>query len=109
MCGSEEVKRGPLAEKSFTRDTNVRRGAALHLSVDEETIAAFQGETVAAALLAAGYRAFRHTSSGEPRGLFCGMGLCYDCLVTIEGIGNVRACITPVREGMIITRLTTKA
>lgn len=32
--------------------------------------------------------------------MFCGIGLCYDCMVTIEGVGNVRACITPVREGM---------
>jgi predicted molibdopterin-dependent oxidoreductase YjgC len=43
--------------------------------------------------------------SHAPRGLFCGMGLCFDCLVTVDGRGDVRACITPVRDGMrVVTR-----
>ena len=89
-----------MIEKALRLETNVQRGPEVHLLVDEEAIVAYEGETVAAALLAAGRRAFRHTVSSEPRGIFCGIGLCFDCLVTVEGVGNVRACLTPVREGM---------
>jgi aerobic-type carbon monoxide dehydrogenase small subunit (CoxS/CutS family) len=43
----------------------------------------------------------RHTARrGAPRGIFCGMGVCFDCLVTVDDRPNVRACITPVRDGM---------
>ncbi len=94
-------------EESFSRDPRVHRGVRVRLFVDEEEIVAFQGETVAAALLAEGHRTFHRTSSGEPRGLFCGIGQCYECLVAVEGLGNVRACVTPVREGMKISRSTT--
>jgi D-hydroxyproline dehydrogenase subunit gamma len=60
-----------------------------------------QGDTVAAAILASGRLAFRTTAvSGVPRGPYCLMGVCFDCLVTIEGTGNRQACMTPVREGM---------
>lgn len=46
---------------------------------------------------------FRHTPQLlEPRGMFCGMGLCFDCLLTIDGRKEVRACMTPVKEGMRI-------
>jgi aerobic-type carbon monoxide dehydrogenase small subunit (CoxS/CutS family) len=57
---------------------------------------------VATVLLALGRRTFRHTGHGAPRGLFCGMGVCFDCLVTVDGVENVRACLTPVTEGMVI-------
>ena len=61
------------------------------------------GETVAAVLLAAGYRKFRNSDKeGAHRGIFCGMGVCYDCLVTVDGVPNVRACVTQVRNGMRI-------
>jgi predicted molibdopterin-dependent oxidoreductase YjgC len=75
----------------------------LNIEVDGESVAAYAGETVATVLLALGWRTFRHTQHGAPRGLFCGMGVCFDCLVTVDGIENVRACLTPVAEGMIIT------
>jgi aerobic-type carbon monoxide dehydrogenase small subunit (CoxS/CutS family) len=75
----------------------------LVVHVDGEPVQAFAGETVAAVLLALGRRTFRHTDrTGAPRGLFCGMGLCFDCLVTVDGQPNVRACLTPVRAGMAI-------
>ena len=75
----------------------------LTVEVDGEAVPAFAGETVATVLLALGRRAFRHTEQGAPRGLFCGMGICFDCLVTVDGVDNVRACLTPVAEGMVIT------
>ena len=54
-------------------------------------------------LIAAGERAFRTTARMDrPRGLFCGMGICYDCLVTIDGQVDQRACVTLARDGMIV-------
>lgn len=60
------------------------------------------GTTVAAALLNAGVTAFRTSLSGEPRSPLCGMGICFECRVRIDGFENVRSCLEPVREGMEI-------
>jgi D-hydroxyproline dehydrogenase subunit gamma len=77
--------------------------ATVVVSVDGEPVQAHPGETVATALLAIGRQTFRHTDHlHAPRGLFCGMGVCFDCLVTVDGQANVRACMTPVRAGMTI-------
>jgi predicted molibdopterin-dependent oxidoreductase YjgC len=76
-------------------------GRRLLLTIDGRPLPAREGQTVAAALLAAGRRTLRHTARrGEPRGLFCGMGVCFDCLVQIDGRPNVRACQAIVAEGM---------
>jgi predicted molibdopterin-dependent oxidoreductase YjgC len=62
------------------------------------------GQTVAAVLLAAGVRSWRTTRvAGRPRGLFCGIGACFDCLVTVNGTPSVRACLTEARPGDVIT------
>ena len=82
---------------------SIQRGAPISVHLNDERVTAFKGETVAAVLLAEGKRVFRHTlNTGESRGVFCGMGICYDCLVTVDGEPNVRACITPVTDGMVI-------
>lgn len=73
---------------------------AFVFEVDGLPVAALAGQTVAAALLAAGLRVFRYSAAGAPRGLFCGMGVCFECLVTIDGLTGQRACITPARPGM---------
>jgi D-hydroxyproline dehydrogenase subunit gamma len=87
-------------------DTNVERGRPIQISVDGEPVQAYEGETVAAALLAAGRPAFRHTGpEGQPRGVFCGMGICYDCLVAVAGQDHVRACMTLVEPEMQVTTL----
>ena len=79
----------------------VERGRPLSFLFDGQQIAAFEGETVAAALLAAGHRVLRTTAvTGTPRGIFCGMGVCFDCLVVIDGVPSRRACVTFVTEGM---------
>jgi aerobic-type carbon monoxide dehydrogenase small subunit (CoxS/CutS family) len=78
------------------------RGEAITVTIDGQTVRTFIGETIAGALLAEGVRVFRHTSGGSPRGLFCGMGICYDCLVTVDNRPSVRACMTPVANGMEI-------
>ncbi len=61
-----------------------------------------EGVSLAAALLNAGYPAFRTSVGGEPRGPVCGMGTCFECRVTIDGVPGRRACLTPVREGMMV-------
>jgi len=80
----------------------VERGQAVSIIVDGVRLPAYMGETIAGALLAAGRRAWRRTSHGQPRGVFCGIGLCFDCLVTVNGTPNVRACVTPVAAGMVV-------
>ncbi len=68
-------------------------------------IEAFEGETVAAALHAAGIRVFRYTPKlGRPGGLFCAIGKCSSCLMEIDGVPNVRSCMTKVKEGMQVRR-----
>ena len=77
--------------------------ATLAVIVDGEPVPAYPGETVATVLLALGRPTFRHTDHlHAPRGLFCGMGVCFDCLVTVDGQPNVRACVTPVHAGMVV-------
>lgn len=76
---------------------------AVKLTVDGRPISAYEGETIAASLLAAGIRVFRKTPRNhEPRGIFCGIGRCTDCVMTVNGIPNVRTCVTLVEDGMII-------
>ena len=79
-----------------------RRTRAITITVDGVSVGANLGETVAGALLANGQRAWRRTPQGDPRGLFCGMGTCFDCTVTVNGVSGVRACLTPVADGMVI-------
>ncbi len=74
------------------------------LTFDGVRVEAYAGESVAAALLAADERTLRRTrNGGAPRGLFCAIGSCHDCLVSIDGSGPIRACLTPVRDGMAVT------
>ena len=71
--------------------------------VNGKSIPAIEGEPIAAALLAVGIRQFRKTPKyGTPRGLFCAIGRCTDCIMTVDGTPNVRTCVTLVRDGMII-------
>ena len=70
---------------------------------DGEKYSGRQGDTIGAALLALGIRKFRETEkTGESRGVFCGIGQCSDCLVVVDGIPNVKSCITPLEEGMVV-------
>jgi aerobic-type carbon monoxide dehydrogenase small subunit (CoxS/CutS family) len=79
------------------------RGAPFRLTVDGEAIAAYPGETVATALLAADRRTARRTAHrGAPRGVFCAIGVCHDCRMIVDGEPNVRTCLLPARAGMIV-------
>ena len=99
--GSRPVTDGDGGRLSTHGD--VARGEPIEVHVDGRPLGAFTGETVAAALMAAGVRVFRTTArERSPRGLYCGMGVCYDCLVVVDGRSNTRACMTTLRPGMRI-------
>ncbi len=69
--------------------------------VDGQPLRAAAGDTVSAALLLAGVPGVRRTARhGLARGAYCGMGVCFDCLVTIDDAPNRQACLTRVAEGM---------
>lgn len=75
----------------------------ISFTFDGRPIAAEEGQSIAAALLAAGIRTWRTTRvEGRPRGLFCGIGICFDCIVTVDGRADVRACLAEVREGSAV-------
>lgn len=81
------------------------RKKQLHFFFEGEKLEAFEGETVAAALIANGIVSFRFTEKHKrPRGLFCSVGKCASCLMVVDGKPNVMTCITPVREGMKVER-----
>jgi D-hydroxyproline dehydrogenase subunit gamma len=82
----------------------VDRGPAVTVELEGRTVTAYLGETVATMLLAEGHHAMRTTVQGSPRGIFCGMGVCFDCLVVVDGQPNTRACMTFVEAGMRISR-----
>jgi aerobic-type carbon monoxide dehydrogenase small subunit (CoxS/CutS family) len=61
------------------------------------------GQSIAAALIAADTRELRTTRFGkEPRSIFCGIGVCFDCVVVIDGVANQRSCLVEVKPGMKI-------
>lgn len=73
------------------------------LLVDGHPVPARAGVPVAAALMEAGIVSFRTTEKrGDPRGVFCGIGQCNDCAMIVDGIPNVRTCVTAVRDGMVL-------
>jgi predicted molibdopterin-dependent oxidoreductase YjgC len=89
--------------KAVRRIGSLETRQPLTVTIDGKTIVAFAGESVATVLMAQGRQTFRQTDNKHaPRGFYCGMGVCFDCLVRIDGIENVRACMTPVAEGMVI-------
>lgn len=75
--------------------------APITLTFDGRPLRAAAGDSVGAALTRAGVRAWRTTRrEGRPRGLFCGIGVCYDCLLTVDGVASQRACLVPAVDGM---------
>lgn len=76
---------------------------SLTLTLDGQPITAVPGQSIGAALTDAGIRSWRTTRhGGRPRGLFCGIGICFDCLLTVDGRPNQRACLVPARDGMVL-------
>ncbi|MFI2073067.1 MULTISPECIES: (2Fe-2S)-binding protein [Streptomyces] len=74
------------------------------ITFDGRTVTALPGQSLAAALWGAGILAWRTTrAGGRPRGAFCGIGQCFDCLATVNGTPNRRACLVPARPGDAVT------
>jgi predicted molibdopterin-dependent oxidoreductase YjgC len=88
---------------SDLRISSIHRGPQIQIFVNGREVVAYEGETVLAALIAKGLWTLRRSRhNGEGRGPFCGMGVCYECLVSINGLPNRRACMTEVKNLMEI-------
>jgi predicted molibdopterin-dependent oxidoreductase YjgC len=80
-----------------------RRGKSIEVTIDGQKVHAYEGELVSTVLMAEGISIFaRKHTTGRPSGLYCGMGMCYECLVTINGVSNIRACQTFAADQMVI-------
>lgn len=90
-------------------DSIFQQDSSFPVDLDGETFEAVAGDSVAAALVASGKLALKRDKSGAPRGLFCGMGTCFDCQVSVDGGPAQRACLTKVRPGMKIRSLAYRA
>lgn len=88
--------------KGYRIESGLDRGQQIEFLCDGEPILAYRGESIAAALLSAGRRTLRTTSHGQPRGIYCGMGVCWECTVTVNGRSGVRACMTPVEANSTV-------
>jgi D-hydroxyproline dehydrogenase subunit gamma len=78
-------------------------GASIEVTIDGRPERVRAGDTVAAALFALGIQSHRTSDrSGAPRAPYCMMGVCFDCFVTIDGVGNRQGCLVPIRAGMRI-------
>ncbi|SRR6056297_2577569 len=88
---------------------NFDRKNKLVFQYNGKEVEAFEGETVAAALHAAGIKTLRRSIRyHRPRGLFCAIGNCSSCLMKVNGIPNVKTCITKVEDGMVVEEQTGK-
>jgi predicted molibdopterin-dependent oxidoreductase YjgC len=85
----------------FKRIDGLAARREVTLIVEGRSITAREGDTLAVALLAAEVRVFRETTvSGAQRAPLCLMGVCFDCMVEVDGAPNVQACMLSVRDGM---------
>jgi len=74
------------------------------IDVNGSPVTVRAGQTVGAALVSVGITSWRLTRGDrKPRGLFCGIGICFDCLIEVDGVPGQRACLVPVRDGMQVT------
>ncbi|WP_341954261.1 (2Fe-2S)-binding protein [Salinibacterium sp. TMP30] len=78
----------------------IKRGVPVTVNFEGTPVECCLGETIAVALLASGHDEFGTTRDGAPRQPLCNMGTCFDCAVTVDGAPLVRACLTPVADGM---------
>ncbi|MEA4891025.1 MAG: (2Fe-2S)-binding protein [Peptococcaceae bacterium] len=94
-----EQKRFRVVDHPILEERITEKKVTIYL--DGKPIEAIEGEPVAAALMSAGIRSFRKTvKTGEPRGIFCAIGRCTDCMMIVDGQPNTRTCVTCVRDGM---------
>jgi Uncharacterized anaerobic dehydrogenase len=88
------IKEHPILE-------TFNKGALVSFTLDGKEMQGYEGEPIAAALRAAGVMTHRHTlKQDKPRGIFCAIGRCTDCVMVVDGKPNVRTCITPLKARM---------
>lgn len=79
------------------------KGRLVTFFYDGKPMEGYEGEPIAVALKAAGVMVHRHTKKyDKPRGVFCAIGRCTDCVMVVNGKPNVRTCVTPLEEGMAV-------
>lgn len=79
------------------------KGRKVRFTFDGRDMEGFEGEPIAIALKSNGVMVHRYTiKRNEPRGVFCAIGRCTDCIMVVDGIPNVRTCVEPLREGMVV-------
>ncbi|SHF31634.1 2Fe-2S iron-sulfur cluster binding domain-containing protein [Marinitoga hydrogenitolerans DSM 16785] len=82
-----------------------KRGKKIKFYFEGRELYGYEGETIAAALYALGIWEYRESlKTGKPRGLFCAIGHCSSCLMVVNGIPNIRICVTPLKEGMVVKK-----
>jgi sarcosine oxidase subunit alpha len=89
--------------------TGEENGGRVTIVVDDREYVVRGGTTVAIALLELGVSAFRRSVNGEPRAPVCGMGICYECRVEIDGVAERRACMVPVENGLLVRTATVRS
>ncbi|MBR5360074.1 MAG: (2Fe-2S)-binding protein [Lachnospiraceae bacterium] len=82
---------------------DLEKGQIVKFTFDGKEIEGYEGEPIAAALKAADVMVHRYTQKEhKPRGIFCAIGRCTDCVMIVDGVPNVRTCITPLKAGMVV-------
>jgi len=84
----------------FRIEAGLDRGQCFQFTCDGQLVSAYPGESIAAALLAAGRRRLRTARRGDGRGLYCAMGVCWECAVIVDGEPSVRACTAEAKPGL---------
>ena len=98
MASVHESSAGGYPRRIFRQADTPR----VTFTLNDETLEAFEGETLLAALMSQRGWPMRWTEcANTPRGMFCGMGVCMDCLVQVEEEGIVRTCMVVVRQGLV--------
>ncbi|MFF7213557.1 (2Fe-2S)-binding protein [Streptomyces sp. NPDC008238] len=93
-----------MSRRSPLRLARAVPGPGFTFTFDGHEVPAQPGQSVAAALWSAGVLSWRTTRvDAAPRGVFCGIGVCFDCLVTVNGRPGVRACVTEAHPGDVVT------
>lgn len=88
------IKEHPILEQ-------FEKGNKVSFTFDGTPMEGYEGEPIAAALKSAGVMIHRYTmKEHQPRGIFCAIGRCTDCVMVVDGVPNVRTCVTPLKAGM---------
>ncbi len=90
-----------MKAKATAKSAESKDVVPLTVYVDDAAVDGLEGQTVAGVMIASGLWAFRiEAADGKPRGAYCGMGICFECEVEVDGQARVRACMTRVQHGM---------